>query len=104
MEIFHGYSHLMQAEAEKNVASGVSDDDDRDVNEDQSFEAVMEGLRKWNVDLTEAEEEKIRATYFKEQWNIYRDPYTNNLKLGDSVNLFRSIVKDISGTLNPYYN
>ena len=64
----------MQAEAEKNVASGVSDDDDRDVNEDQSFEAVMEGLRKWNVDLTEAEEEKIRATYFKEQWNIYRDP------------------------------
>lgn len=104
MEMFHGYSKLIQSAAEDNVASGANDDDDRELSEENAQEALFEGLRKWNIELNEEEEKKIKDTYFTQQWNLFRNPSNNQLRLGDSVNLFRAIVKDISGTLNPYYN
>jgi hypothetical protein len=35
---------------------------------------MMEGLRKWNIELSEDEEKRIKDTYFKEQWNLLRNP------------------------------
>jgi hypothetical protein len=34
MEMFHGYSHLVESIAEKEVATGADDDDDRELSED----------------------------------------------------------------------
>lgn len=64
--MFHGYSKLIQSSAEDNVATGISDDDEREIAEDQAQEAIMEGLRKWNIELSEDEENRIKNTYFKD--------------------------------------
>ena len=76
-------------------------DNDRELTEDQAQEALFECLRKWGIELTDAEETRIKETYFKEQWDLVKDPKTGHMMMGDSVNLFRTVVKDISGTLNP---
>lgn len=104
MEMFHGFSHQIPEAAQSEVSTGNLDDNDREVSEEQAQEAFLECLRKWGIELTEDEETRIKETFFKEQYDLLKDPKTGHLLLGDSVNLFRSIVKDISGTLNPYYS
>ena len=101
MEMFHGFSHQIPQEAESAISSGELDDNDRELTEEQSQEALFECLRKWGIELTDAEEIRIKDTYFKEQWDLVKDPKTGHMMMGDSVNLFRTVVKDISGTLNP---
>ena len=56
--------------------------ENRELTLQNAFDAFSELMRKWNIDLTEQEELKVKNNFISNEWKLDSNPSTNTINVG----------------------
>lgn len=97
--IFHSYSHYIPHTAHDLAQEEAADQQLRDINQDNAYQASQEVLRQWIYDLDTKDEQALYKQYFLPAW--HRHETDGKININQSVDLMRDYLGSVTAGPSP---